>query len=528
MEKNQSNKPKLIFTQNLSFDNQIVSNRLLKTVLRLCCLIILSFSCTLFDNQVDVIRDQSPETTIEAPSSMIPPAEIDENDCTFYASPDGIDEADGSREHPWGNFEVAADQADVGDVVCFMGGTYPMDTTLLTNSGDPDGMITFAAYPGDIPVLDGGGESSGILIITQGVSYVRVSGFALRNFTDWGIELSGENRHIQLDQLDISGGEASVRMTYGDSEEPPMEGPVEDILIEDSVLQGSEYTALDCTPGPCNRIIIRRLEVFGAGIVGAESYGSDGISISTGRDITIEDCYVHDNAGDGIDLNSRDRQGNVPGILVTRNRVVRNHLNGIKTWAGGRIENNLLWGQGNSALWVGTHDSTIEIINNTVAYNMWDTAYSARNWVLAAGYPEDNPRPEVNLTLVNNIFAFNADPLEGGSVGIYLGPGVSLNEHHNLYYSRVDGEITAEYITGRDTDFTRLEIADGIWSSLSGGGNGNLVSDPMFVSGWSDVDLHLIVGSIAIDAGDAQFAPSYDLGGVPRDEMPDLGAYELR
>jgi len=481
--------------------------------------------------------DEGPEATpvvhvdappVDAPPPELPPSDIEAGDCSFYVSPDGSDENDGSQSNPWASFEMAAGEAVAGDTVCFFGGEYTADTTNLTVSGDAGGMITFTAYPGETPVLDGQGEVGGLLIFTQGVSYIRFSGFVLRNFTDWGIELSGENRHIHLDHLDVSGGEASVRFTYGDSEEQPREGPVEDITVEDSVFQGSEYTALDCTPGPCDHMIFRRLEVFKAGMGGEDSYGADGIAVNTGTDILVEDCYVHDNGGDGIDLNSRDHEGNVSGILVARNRVVRNHLNGIKTWAGGRIENNLVWGQGNSALWIGTWDSTIEVINNTIAYNMWDPAYSGRNWVLAAGYPEDNPKPVVNLTLVNNIFAFNADPLEGGSVGIYLGPGVQLTEGHNLYFSRSDGEITAEYITGHDTDITRQEIADSVWGSLSGGGLGNLVIDPLFLSGWPDVDLHLAPGSPAIDAGDPLYAPADDLDGEPRDGMPDMGCYEAR
>jgi hypothetical protein len=214
--------------------------------------------------------------------------------------------------------------------------------------------------------------------------------------------------------------------------------------------------------------------------------------------------------------------------MVARNRLVRNHLNGIKVWAGGRIENNEVWGQGNSAVWVGTWDSTIEIVNNTIAYNMWDISFSGRNWVLAAGYPEGKPLPEVKLTLVNNILAFNADPLEGGAVGIYLGPGVRLTESHNLYFSRADGEITAEFITGHDPDITRQEITDGIWSSLSENGDGDIVADPLFISGWPEVDLRLQPASPAFDAGDPQYAPADDLDGQPRVGNPDLGAYELR
>ncbi|MGD9091488.1 MAG: right-handed parallel beta-helix repeat-containing protein [Anaerolineales bacterium] len=201
------------------------------------------------------------------------------------------------------------------------------------------------AYPGQKPVLDGQGQVDRLLIFGQGVSYVRISRFALHDFTGWGIELSGDNHHILLDHLDVSGGEASVRFTYGEREEPPRQGPVEDVIVEDSVFQGCQFTVLDCTPGPCNRFTLRRLEIYHAGLGGADSYGADGIAIARGRDIVIEDSYVHDNSGDGIDLNSRDRQGNVLGIMIAHNRVVRNHLNGIKLWAGGRIENTRYGGR---------------------------------------------------------------------------------------------------------------------------------------------------------------------------------------
>jgi hypothetical protein len=481
------------------------------------------------DGLEDSSRPVEPTATdIESLPPAISPSAVEAGDCTYFVTPGGDDGQDGDLEHPWASFEQAAQQAVAGDVVCFFGGIYVSETIQLTHSGEPGRMITFTAYPGDKPMLDGQGGVGGLLVFSQGVSYIRLSGFGLRGFSDWGIELSGSNRQIHLDHLHISGGEASIRLTYGEREEPPRDGPVEGVIVEDSLFQGPQFTALDCTPGPCNQITLRRLEVFNAGLGGADSYGADGIAIARGRDIVVEECYVHDNGGDGIDLNSRDRQGNISGVVVTRNRVVRNHLNGIKIWAGGRIENNLVWGQGNSALWVGTWDSTIEIINNTIAYNMWDPTFSGRNWVLAAGYPEDNPRPVVDLTLVNNIFAFNADPLEGGAVGIYLGPGVQLTESHNLYFSRADGEITAEFISGRDTDITRQEIADGVWNSLSGSGVGDLVEDPLFLSPWPDVDLHLQPGSPAIDASNRQYAPAVDLEGNPRREAPDLGAYEMR
>lgn len=451
--------------------------------------------------------------------------------CTFYVAPSGSDGAAGTQAAPWATFQHAADTAQPGDTVCFRGGTYAVAADIhLTRSGAAGAVIAFVAQAGETPILDRGGVGgSGLLVLDPPTSYVRISGFALRGFGVWGMELSGENRHIQLDHLEIEGGETAIRFTWGESAEgPPGEGPVEYVTLEDSVIHGSEYSAVDCTPGPCNHMIVRRTEIYDTGIVGEDFYGSDGLEFARGYPVLVEDCYVHDNGGDGIDLNSRDRAGNATGVVVRRNRVVRNHLNGIKLWAGGRMENNVIWGQGNSAVWIGTFTSTLEVINNTVAYNMWDPTYSERNWALVAGYPEEVfPYPSVDLTLVNNLFAFNADPLEGGATGIYLGEGVQLTEHHNLYYSRAGGEITAEFVDGHDVDLTRAEIADGTWTSFSGQGQDDLTSPPLLVAGWPGADLHLQGSSPALDAGSAAEAPTDDVEGRLRDAHPDLGAYEL-
>ena len=447
--------------------------------------------------------------------------------CTCYVAPNGSDSAPGTQEQPWATFQHAADTAQPGDTVCFRGGTYATDETHLTRSGTASASITFIAYPGETPVLDGGNTAGDLLILDPGTSHVRISGFALSNFQNWGIPLSGENRHIQLDHLDIGGGEASVHFTYGDSGQPPQEGPVSDVTVEDSTIHDSLYTAMDCTPGPCDRMTFRRLEIYGSGL--AAGFGGDGLAVERGQDILVEDCYVHDNGGDGIDLNSRDREGNVSGIVVRRNRAVRNHLQGIKLWAGGEMVNNVVWGQGINPVVVGIYTGTYTVTNNTIAYNMWDLTYSAGDYSFIAAYPEIGFSPPVTLTMVNNIFAFNADPTEGGPTGLYLGAGVNLiREDHNLYWSREDGEISAEFVSGRDPDFTRAEIADGTWETLTGQGQRDATDDPRFVSGWPEVDLHLRTDSSAVDAGSADGVPADDVEGHPRDASPDMGAYELR
>ena len=219
----------------------------------------------------------------------------------------------------------------------------------------------------------------------------------------------------------------------------------------------------------------------------------------------------------------------MPGVLVRRNRVIRNHLQGIKLWAGGRMENNVIAGQGIGPVLLGVHPGTFEVVNNTIAYNMHDPAYSERDYsFIAAHFNADLGRAsDIKLTLVNNLFAFNTAPGVGdGPTGVYFGPGVTLVERNNLYWSREDGEIAADFVKGRDAMFARAEIADGTWTKSTGQGAGDVTADPLLEAGWPQLDLRLASGSPAIDAGSPDGAPADDSDGRPRSGTPDIGAYE--
>jgi len=36
------------------------------------------------------------------------------------------------------------------------------------------------------------------------------------------------------------------------------------------------------------------------------------------------------------------------------------------------MENNIIWGQGINPVMVGRYRGTVEVVNNTIAYNMYD------------------------------------------------------------------------------------------------------------------------------------------------------------
>lgn len=60
------------------------------------------------------------------------------------------------------------------------------------------------------------------------------------------------------------------------------------------------------------------------------------------------------------------------------------------------------------------YPGTYEVVNNTVAFNMY-ADFSERDYALVAGYPDDDTGipPAINLSLVNNIFAFNTGHTSG-------------------------------------------------------------------------------------------------------------------
>jgi len=416
----------------------------------------------------------------------------------YYVAASGDDANAGTEDQPWGTIRHGVDTAGPGETVLVHGGNYT-ETIEIFRSGEEGRPITVAGAPGEEVIL------LGEIGLREGVSHIVLQNMSIENYSVWGVTLYGGNQHIRIAHMNMTGGDAGIRMTVGASGEAPDFGPVSNVTIENVTIRDVLYTAVDGTPGPCDHLVFRGLDISGSGL--EASYGADGIAVERGQDILVEDCRIHDNSGDGIDLNSRDTEGNVSNITVRRNEVYRNRFSGIKLWAGGLIEDNAVWDQGEGPIAGGDYPCTMELVNNTVAYNGYDPDFGTRGYALTVGYTEAQNGSPVQLRLVNNIFAFNSRPDGDGHTGIYLGPGVELvEERDNVYYSRPDGEIFAQFLCNPTTDYdtcdiARIEIEDGTWAQLTGQGEGDLTVDPQFVSGWPDVDLHTKPGSPAKGRG---------------------------
>jgi len=439
----------------------------------------------------------------------------------YHVSLNGNDANPGTESQPWRTPSYAVSKLNPGDTLIIHGGVYS-DVVEIQVSGTADAPITIKGAEGEEVIFDFNGIHSNCFIFRQGVSYLNVRNLKLRNCGIWVVSFDGENRHITLSKLEIERGESGIHMTTGHSGEEPMQGPVEYITINDSKIHDITYSAIDCTPGPCNYLVFSNLEIYRNGI--EAGFGADGLAIETGNHIVIENVYSHDNGGDGIDVGSRNPLifEEASDVRVSRCRVERNKMNGIKLWTGGVIENTVMYDNCLSPL-VFVYNGEYLLVNSIIAGN--SRSPECRDYSAIIGYPEPEAlgrQDDLKVGIYNTIFAFNG-PL-GAATGIYVGRGASLTSDYNIWYSRQDSEI---YIDSTQQDYGWEEISGGRWTADTGNGEHSIVADPMFIN-LEAGDLHPGEGSPAIDAGAMEYCPNVDLDGGERPVGAgcDIGAYE--
>src|SRR3954469_14524005 len=101
---------------------------------------------------------------------------------TYYVATTGNNNNAGtSVTAPFKTIARGATAAQPGDTVYIMRGTYT-DFINLPRSGTADAWITFSAYPGELPILEGNG-SAATALGSATAEYIRVVGLAAHN---WG------------------------------------------------------------------------------------------------------------------------------------------------------------------------------------------------------------------------------------------------------------------------------------------------------------------------------------------------------
>jgi hypothetical protein len=430
-----------------------------------------------------------------------PAGVVAESGTTYYVAPGGNDTWPGTETQPWASIDHAATIMQAGDTVLIRGGEYH-ERVETRYSGSVGAPITFQAYPGETPTLDGAGAGGNNgFNIAGGHSYIRVSGLHIRNFAGYGLVLWGNNQHVEIAGVEISANGVGMRLTeYGIPG-----GVVERLLIDNSQIHDNRLSGINCAPGPCRDVQVTDTVLADNGEIGQTL--ADGFSVETGEGIDIARCIARGNTGDGFDIKASQTD-------VSRSLAWGNANDGLKVWGDGvTLTNNISrdnLGAGLVLLSGGAYTAT----HNTVAHNAVDI--SGYGVCVAC-----DASAETDARMFNNIFAFNGGP-------VYFGDQVTLEADHNMYYSRIDLEIRAEFTLRGD--FSRDDINYGLWFIETGNGYHSGAVDPLFVSN-GQRDYHLqsdVISSPAIDSGSNAWGAAIDYDGVsrPQGQFVDIGAYE--
>lgn len=378
----------------------------------------------------------------------------------------------GTEISPWKTIQKGANVAIAGDTVYVKNGTY-FEWVIIKNSGTSGKPVTFKAYPGDHPVVNGTGvklSTGGGLFYAEGKDYIVIDGF----------ELTISNQYL-------------LRLTECDYLE------VKNCTIHDNESSGVSAVLIQYS----NHGLFTNNEVYKG--------GRNAISVTSSNHMTVSYNYVHDNpAHNGVNIFpvTADAQTEYSG-----NNIIGNILTGATSGIYCRyqkdneIYNNVIYGNNASGIrlepdQLDPHNfqANTKIYNNTIVDNNTNGIRSAN---------------ASHLTIKNNIIAYN------GNYDIYIASGVT-NGHdidYNLYYSSPNfgwgGSISSSLSS---------------WQAVSGQDSNAAEANPNF-SGRSSSDYTLTAAStMAIDQGlDLSYAgTTKDISGIsrPQGNGVDIGAYE--
>jgi hypothetical protein len=410
----------------------------------------------------------------------------------YFVAPDGNNDNPGTEALPWRTIQKAANTLAAGDTVYIKNGTYH-EQVVPVDSGTPGNYITYSAYPGHSPVIDGTGvfgDYRGLFEVNA--SYIVVSGLTVRNSTAAAIHVRKSNNIIIREnrtEESVSSGIGVWRSS--------------DIVVDGNVI----VNAKNSPSGQEEHISIASVEDFevknnqvysvdngsysGAGIDVKESssYGKVYKNIihdlpSSGIYVDAWDGYNHHheifqnyiyNTSVGISIGS-ERDGEVRYLNIYNNIIYHVSFAGIRFQQAG--EDGLR--------------RDVHIFNNTIV-----ESYSHGGaGILVETYSVQN------IVLINNLINFGPDTTCGQIKAYVPDEIVSIT---NLVYGPKK----------QTQDPNLVEITDG-----------TIEAAPKFVDRETQ-DFHLQRDSPAVDGG-SDVDLNFDFDGVlrPQGEGYDIGAYE--
>ncbi len=436
---------------------------------------------------------------------------------TYYVSPDGSNDNDGSKASPWASPAWATRQMAGGDELIILPGTYVLrvfDTDILQPPSGSENQYTLIHGSEQGGAVLAGADNLYSMIDLSGTHHVKIFDLEIThqngayardgiNGTDAPCsDIIFRNLHIHhLDEFGINLRDVQNMLVdscnihhcgFGAAGGPQAgeSGGWQNVQFEHSQLSWSgHYYQNGDAENPYSR--------------------PDGFGIEPGPGpIRFVNCTLEHNVGDGLDSKSDT-------TIVQNCIIANNRTDGLKLWGSyGRIENTLVYGRGDgdstptpwSAVVIDTQSphAEFEFVHCTI-----DDALG-QNYCMWAQY--DHPEIPIDLNMVNTIISSR-----GPRSAMFLGDSVNFSLSHSLFWMP-ENDILLQH---GDTAYDE--------TTLTGLGPHVLVADPQFLLPvWgADGDYHLSPSSPAINAG-LETDLSVDLEGQSRTlgSAPDMGAYE--
>src|SRR5579884_2069812 len=441
-----------------------------------------SYSVEAYDPSGNVSAASSAVSATPEPPGQLPVAG------DLYVSASAPAGGDGSAAAPFQTISACAAALTAGHTCWIENGTYSDMNVCPANSGTSDtNRVTFAAYPGDTPVIDGAGRAGSAFDCWQ-TNYLTIRGLTIENFVAQPISGYSEGGAIVILHAlypviedntihDISSdngaGLGGIWVTGG------YNNTLSPVLIANNLVYN--------VTGPANDTydIWPNGDYFSSGeISGNITYNSskDGIRVecdNNSTNLTVEDNISVHNVNDGIDVNDCYASGQV---LVRNNFVGWNGAQGLQAKHTDHVTfiNNTSYQSG----YAGTMDNGDSPEGSTGNYG---TVYGA-NWHLAF---RDNifDGQQYGGNLTSGAYALNPsfdyDLYSGSTNGLWWIDGVggftTLSSLQNSTGFETHGIVAdPQFVSPSTGNFTLGSSSPAVGKSSTGGSIG---ADPTQLAG---------------------------------------------
>ncbi len=272
---------------------------------------------------------------------------------TYYVAPTGKDSNAGTIDAPFGTIQKGVDVSKPGDVVLIRGGTYH-ERLHIRRSGTAAQPIRIAAYPNELPVIDG--------------RYELPEGKAKKCYNDGTekrcsvsialVRIAGS--HIEFEGIKVTrsrGVGIAVRTASGS----------ENITIRNCQVHETRNGAIN--GARLNGFTVEGCDVYHAGNVapvdrpGSEMSWAPVVSVGDSQNVTYRNNRIHENWGEGLSAGVGSSDITIEDNVIFNNFALQLYINRSRNVT---VQRNLIYHTNDANFYRNGNPSQCLVMNNEV------------------------------------------------------------------------------------------------------------------------------------------------------------------